>query len=191
MGRNSKSLLELLEKQYREGCSEAEAFKLAVRALLEVVESGAKSIEVGIMRQGRPMEMADLAKIEEVVAQITAEKEAEGGGAAAALALAGEGPLASLRQRAAGSGQRAAGSGQQAAQRAASARARARARARSACARTHNEREGMAVHNAAENTHNLRALNHHGAATAAAAAFALCAASRDSYVRASAFTRSS
>lgn len=46
VGRNSKSLLELLEKAYVEGCGEEEATKLAVRALLEVVESGAKSIEV-------------------------------------------------------------------------------------------------------------------------------------------------
>jgi hypothetical protein len=46
VGRNSKSLLELLEKAYVEGCSEEDGLKLAVRALLEVVESGAKSIEV-------------------------------------------------------------------------------------------------------------------------------------------------
>ena len=65
VGRNSKSLLELLEKQYREGCSEQEALKLAVRALLEVVESGAKSIEVGIMRHKQPMEMVSQEKIEE------------------------------------------------------------------------------------------------------------------------------
>ena len=32
VGRNSKSLLELLEKQYREGCSEAEALKVSERA---------------------------------------------------------------------------------------------------------------------------------------------------------------
>jgi 20S proteasome subunit alpha 4 len=89
VGRNSKSLLELLEKQYREGCSEAEALKLAVRALLEVVESGAKSIEVGVMRHRRPMEMVDAAQIEAIVAQITAEKEAEGAGGAAGAGAGG------------------------------------------------------------------------------------------------------
>ena len=57
--------------------------QLAIRALLEVVESGAKSIEVGVMRHGRPMEMVDQAKLEEIVAQIAAEKEAEASAAGA------------------------------------------------------------------------------------------------------------
>ena len=48
VGRSSKSLLEMLEKNYVDGCDEAAAIKLAVRALLEVVESGAKSIEVAV-----------------------------------------------------------------------------------------------------------------------------------------------
>jgi hypothetical protein len=37
---------------------------------MEVVESGAKSIEVGIMRRGVPMEMASEARIEALVAAI-------------------------------------------------------------------------------------------------------------------------
>lgn len=52
IGRNSKSLLELLEKQYKEGMTTEEATKLAVKALLEIVESGAKSMEVAIMGPG-------------------------------------------------------------------------------------------------------------------------------------------
>lgn len=92
VGRNSKSLLELLEKQYpRDGCSEEEALKLAVRALLEVVESGAKSIEIGVMRRARPMEMVDAAKIEALVKQLADEKEAEAAGAGAGGAGAGGG----------------------------------------------------------------------------------------------------
>ena len=77
VGRNSKSLLELLEKQYKDNSTEDEALKLAVRALLEVVESGAKSIEIGVMRKGVPMEMVDAAKVEAIVKQSETEKEAE------------------------------------------------------------------------------------------------------------------
>ena len=93
VGRSSKSLLELLEKQYADGCAEEEALKLAVRALLEVVESGAKSIEVGIMRKGVPMEMASEARIEALVAALEREKaEAEGGaGGAVGGAVGGAG----------------------------------------------------------------------------------------------------
>ena len=83
VGRSSKSLLELLEKQYVDGCDEAAALTLAVRALLEVVESGAKSIEIGVMRRGAPMAMVPEADIEAIVKRIEAEKaeaEAAGGG---------------------------------------------------------------------------------------------------------------
>ena len=84
VGRNSKSLLELLEKQYRDGCSEAEALKLACKALLEVVESGAKSIEVGVLRKGRAMEMVDAATIEALVQEIEKEKDADAAGSGSA-----------------------------------------------------------------------------------------------------------
>ena len=48
VGRNSKALLELLEKSYVEDMDAEAALKLAVKALLEVVESGAKSIEATV-----------------------------------------------------------------------------------------------------------------------------------------------
>jgi 20S proteasome subunit alpha 4 len=83
VGRNSKSLLELLEKQYRDGCSEEDALRLAVRALLEVVESGAKSIEIGVMRKGKAMEMIASEKIEAIVAALEREKEENKDGAGA------------------------------------------------------------------------------------------------------------
>ena len=38
----------MLEKNYVEGCSSEEAEILAVRALLDIVESGAKSIEMAV-----------------------------------------------------------------------------------------------------------------------------------------------
>ncbi|PWZ03943.1 Proteasome subunit alpha type-7-B [Zea mays] len=47
-GRNSNSMREFLEKNYKE-TSGKETIKLAIRALLEVVESGGKNIEVAVM----------------------------------------------------------------------------------------------------------------------------------------------
>jgi 20S proteasome subunit alpha 4 len=47
-GRNSKTVREFLEKNYEETSGEA-TIKLAVRALLETVESGGKNIEIAVM----------------------------------------------------------------------------------------------------------------------------------------------
>ena len=91
--RNSRSLLELLEKSYKDGCSVDEAVRLAVKALLEVVESGAKSIEIAIMRRGAPMAMLAEADVAAVVAALEAEKQAE-----AALAAGDEAAAAAVRE---------------------------------------------------------------------------------------------
>lgn len=82
VGSKAKNLLELLEKQYKDNCTEQEALKIAVRVLLEVVESGAKSIEIGVMRKGVPMTMVTDDVIEGLVKTIEAEKEAEATAAA-------------------------------------------------------------------------------------------------------------
>lgn len=93
VGRNSKSLLELLEKQYKDGCSEDEALKLAVKALLEVVESGAKSIEVAIMRHKTGQYMVPDQQIEALVKQIEEEKEKEAAGQEGAAAAGAGGDM--------------------------------------------------------------------------------------------------
>eukprot|EP01013_Petalomonas_cantuscygni_P019569 TRINITY_DN37438_c0_g1_i1.p2 TRINITY_DN37438_c0_g1~~TRINITY_DN37438_c0_g1_i1.p2 ORF type:complete len:254 (-),score=58.79 TRINITY_DN37438_c0_g1_i1:91-852(-) len=49
-GRNAKTVREALEKTFADGLPEDRAVSLAVRALLEVVESGAKAIEVLVVR---------------------------------------------------------------------------------------------------------------------------------------------
>lgn len=72
-GRNAKSLREFLEKQYTADLDEAATLKLAVAALLEVVDSGAKTMEVCVVRAGGRKEMLPEAAIEAVVAQLTAE----------------------------------------------------------------------------------------------------------------------
>ncbi|KAE8655952.1 Proteasome subunit alpha type-7-B [Hibiscus syriacus] len=73
-GRNSNSIREFLEKNYKE-TSGQETIKLAIRALLEVVESGGKNIEVAVMTK-EGLRQLDEAEIDAIAAEIEAEKEA-------------------------------------------------------------------------------------------------------------------
>ncbi|KAI9495181.1 proteasome subunit alpha type-7 [Zychaea mexicana] len=49
IGRSSKTVREFLEKNYKEEMDQKETIKLAVKSLLEVVQTGAKNIEISIM----------------------------------------------------------------------------------------------------------------------------------------------
>ncbi len=71
-GRNAKSLREFLEKGYEEGMSEAASVKLAVQSLLEVVDSGAKNMEVCVVRKDGSVFLEE-SVLDEVVKQIEEE----------------------------------------------------------------------------------------------------------------------
>lgn len=73
-GRNAKSLREFLEKGFEEGMDETSAVKLGVQALLEVVDSGAKNMEVCVIRRSETITMA-----EEAVDVLVKEIEEETG----------------------------------------------------------------------------------------------------------------
>jgi len=79
IGRNAKTVREFLEKNYSADnvASEDLTIKLAIKALLEVVQSGGKNLEVAVMRAGTGLQMLDVAKIEEVVKIVEKEKEEE------------------------------------------------------------------------------------------------------------------
>lgn len=68
-----------MEKYYtpEEVATEHGSIKLAIRALLEVVTSGQKNLEIAIMRRGEAVKMLDIDTIGEYVAEIEKEKEAE------------------------------------------------------------------------------------------------------------------
>lgn len=51
IGRSSKTVREFLEKNYPEELSREEAIKLTVKSLLEVVQTGAKNIEISVMEK--------------------------------------------------------------------------------------------------------------------------------------------
>lgn len=78
-GRNAKTVREFLEKYYQpeDVTTEAKTVKLAIRALLEVVQSGGKNLEIAVMRQGQPMRMMDVDVIDQFVKEVEKEKEEE------------------------------------------------------------------------------------------------------------------
>merc|ERR1712183_538461 len=80
-GRNAKSLREFMEKQYQdltdEDLTEQKCVRLAVQALLEVVDSGAKTMQVCVIRQGGLKVMLEESEIQEHVDEIEASTEEE------------------------------------------------------------------------------------------------------------------
>jgi 20S proteasome subunit alpha 4 len=71
IGRNSKSVMEYLEKNFTENLDADSALKLAVKGLLEVVESGSRNIEVAVMEKDG-LRMLD----DEIVNKLIVELEA-------------------------------------------------------------------------------------------------------------------
>ncbi|EAX01214.1 proteasome 20S subunit alpha 8 [Homo sapiens] len=77
IGRSAKTVREFLEKNYTEDAiaSDSEAIKLAIKALLEVVQSGGKNIELAIIRRNQPLKMFSAKEVELYVTEIEKEKE--------------------------------------------------------------------------------------------------------------------
>lgn len=73
-GRNAKSLREFLEKNYENDMDEETSVRLAIQALLEVVDSGAKNMEIMIVKADGKSFMEEAA-VDAVVKKI--EEEAE------------------------------------------------------------------------------------------------------------------
>ncbi|CDK27797.1 unnamed protein product [Kuraishia capsulata CBS 1993] len=83
IGKSSKTVREFLEKNYskyeEEGTelSDEETIKLTIKSLLEVVQTGAKNIEIAVMKPNRVIKYLDNDEIAKVVEEIEAEKAAE------------------------------------------------------------------------------------------------------------------
>ena len=73
VGRNSKTLREFLEKHYEADMKEEEAVDLCLKTLLEVVESGAASIEMMVLKQGAEVKPLEHSEVEELVKAIEEE----------------------------------------------------------------------------------------------------------------------
>lgn len=74
-GRNAKSLREFLEKNYVDEMEEKKAVKLSIQALLEVVDSGAKNMEICVVKAGGVKRTMDEKEITAIVKEIEAEAE--------------------------------------------------------------------------------------------------------------------
>ncbi|RUS27075.1 putative PRE6-20S proteasome subunit [Jimgerdemannia flammicorona] len=77
IGRSSKTVREFLEKNYKETMTKEESVKLAVKSLLEVVQTGAKNIEIAVMTSDSIVHHLETEEVERIVAEIEKEKEAE------------------------------------------------------------------------------------------------------------------
>mmetsp|Transcript_35713 Transcript_35713/g.70249 ORF Transcript_35713/g.70249 Transcript_35713/m.70249 type:complete len:247 (-) Transcript_35713:157-897(-) len=73
-GRNAKSMREFLEKNVTDDMAEADAVKIAVKALLEVVDSGAKNMEICVTRKDGSVVLEE-EFVDKIVKEI--EEEAE------------------------------------------------------------------------------------------------------------------
>jgi 20S proteasome subunit alpha 4 len=76
-----------------------ETIKLTVKSLLEVVQTGAKNIEIAVMAPGKPLEMLPVEAIEKYVENINTEKQEE-----AANRRPGRGGQTAIPTRQAGEG---------------------------------------------------------------------------------------
>ncbi|GHJ87809.1 hypothetical protein NliqN6_4211 [Naganishia liquefaciens] len=77
IGRSSKTVREFLEKNYTEGLDKDEAIKLTIKSLLEVVQTGAKNIEITYVDGFNQVKNLENEEVERIVKEIEAEKEAE------------------------------------------------------------------------------------------------------------------
>uniref|UniRef100_A0A8C4QQ09 Proteasome subunit alpha type n=1 Tax=Eptatretus burgeri TaxID=7764 RepID=A0A8C4QQ09_EPTBU len=79
IGRSAKTVREFLEKNYSDEAIETydSTIKLAIRALLEVVQSGGKNMELAVMQRNESVKLLGAEEIEKFVAEIEKEKEEE------------------------------------------------------------------------------------------------------------------
>lgn len=95
IGRSSKTVREFLEKNHKDDMTREESIKLTVKSLLEVVQTGAKNIEISVMESYGKITVSlssflwyseaeldfqnlELPEIEGIVSEIEREKEAGG-----------------------------------------------------------------------------------------------------------------
>jgi 20S proteasome subunit alpha 4 len=77
IGRSSKTVREFLERNHKDDMDREETIKLTVKSLLEVVQTGAKNIEIALMAPGKLIEMLPVEVIEKYVKDIETEKQEE------------------------------------------------------------------------------------------------------------------
>lgn len=74
-GRNEKAVQEFLEKNWGSNLPEQDALRLTIKALLEVVDSGAKNMEVALLKFGQPVKMISEDELQGIISDIEREQE--------------------------------------------------------------------------------------------------------------------
>jgi 20S proteasome subunit alpha 4 len=74
-GRNEKAVQEFLEKQWNNTLSQEQTIRLTIKALLEVVDSGSKNMEVCVMVNGELMRLLAEENLEAIIKDIEKEQE--------------------------------------------------------------------------------------------------------------------
>ncbi len=77
IGRSSKTVREFLERNYKDDMDTEATIRLAIKSLLEVVQTGAKNIEIALMTPNNEIEMLPTDEIEDYVKEIEQEKQEE------------------------------------------------------------------------------------------------------------------
>jgi 20S proteasome subunit alpha 4 len=77
IGRSSKTVREFLERNHKDDMDREATIRLTIKSLLEVVQTGAKNIEIAIMAPGKLIEMLPVEDIEAYVKNIEQEKVEE------------------------------------------------------------------------------------------------------------------
>ncbi len=77
IGRGAKTVREFLEKTWTDGLSNDDSVKLAIQALLEVVQTGANSMEIAVMTSDNKISYIPTEEIQSIVDQIEKERAAE------------------------------------------------------------------------------------------------------------------
>lgn len=77
IGRGGKTVREFLEKAFVEELSDADAVKMTVRGLLEVVQTGAANIEIAVMDPSNTVKQLSTAEIQAIIDEVEKEKQEE------------------------------------------------------------------------------------------------------------------
>lgn len=79
IGRQAKTVREFLEKTYSETdlADDSAVLRLAVRALVEVVQASSRNIEVACMRRGQKLSFLNPSEVEQLLADIEKERQAQ------------------------------------------------------------------------------------------------------------------
>ncbi|KAJ3179630.1 Proteasome subunit alpha type-4 [Geranomyces variabilis] len=77
IGRSAKTVREFLEKNHKDDMDRDDTIKLAIRSLLEIVQTGAKNIEIAVMGNDSVLRTLDASEVEAVTALIEKENAAE------------------------------------------------------------------------------------------------------------------